>query len=257
MLLIAGLGNPGAQYARNRHNIGFMAVDAIHARHRFSPWAKKFQAHIAEGTIDGEKVLLVKPQTFMNLSGQSVGEAMRFYKLTLGDLVVVYDELDLPPAKARIKAGGSANGHNGIKSIDSHLQGLLGGKDYRRLRLGIGHPGAKELVHNYVLGDFAKIDNEWLDLLFGAIADNVSYLIKKDDNGLMNKITLAMGGKQSDSEVAPKAGNKPAPQAENKQAPKAQSHIRQARQANNAAPKLPSSGPMADMLAKLFGKKDG
>ncbi len=247
MLLITGLGNPGTQYARNRHNIGFMAVDEIHARHRFSPWSKKFQALISEGMIDGEKILLFKPQTFMNLSGQAVGEAMRFYKLTISDLVVLYDELDLPPAKLRIKAGGSANGHNGIKSIDAHMQGLLGSKDYRRLRLGIGHPGSKELVHHYVLGDFAKADNEWLDLLFAAIADNLSYLVKKDDNGLMNKVALALGGKKAEAKADISA----------KPAPKAQSHIRQARQNNGPATKLPASGPMADMLAKLFGKKDG
>ena len=246
MLLITGLGNPGAQYARNRHNIGFMAVDEIHSRHRFSLWSKKFQGLISEGMIDGEKVLLLKPQTFMNLSGQSVGEAMRFYKLAINDLVVVYDELDLPPAKLRIKAGGSANGHNGIKSIDQHMHGLLNSKDYRRMRLGIGHPGAKELVHHYVLGDFAKADNEWLDLLFTGIADNLSYLIKKDDNGFMNKISLVMGGKQNETKA----------EAPVKAAPKAQSHIRQARQNNTTAPKLPASGPMADMLAKLFGKKD-
>lgn len=245
MLLITGLGNPGAQYARNRHNIGFMAVDGIHNRHRFSPWSKKFQALISEGMIDGEKVLLLKPQTFMNLSGQSVGEAMRFYKLAISDLVVVYDELDLPPAKLRIKAGGSANGHNGIKSIDQHMHGLLNSKDYRRMRLGIGHPGAKELVHHYVLGDFAKADSEWLDLLFTGIADNLSYLVKKDDNGFMNKLSLVMGGKQDAKAEAP-----------SKAAPKAQSHIRQARQKTTIAPKLPASGPMADMLAKLFGKKE-
>lgn len=245
MLLITGLGNPGAQYARNRHNIGFMAVDEIHARHRFSPWSKKFQGLISESVIDGEKVLLLKPQTFMNLSGQSVGEAMRFYKLAISDLIVVYDELDLPPAKLRVKAGGSANGHNGIKSIDQHMHGLLNSKEYRRLRLGIGHPGSKDLVHHYVLGDFAKVDNEWLDLLFTGIADNLSYLIKKDDNGFMNKLTLAMGGKQHAKAEAPV-----------KAAPKAQSHIRQARQNNTIAPKVPTTGPMADMLAKLFGKKD-
>lgn len=246
MLLIAGLGNPGAQYTRNRHNIGFMAVDEIHSRHRFSPWSKKFKALSSEGVIDGEKVLLLKPQTFMNLSGQSVGEAMRFYKLSISDLVVIYDELDLPPAKLRIKAGGSANGHNGIKSIDQHMHGLLNSKDYRRMRLGIGHPGAKELVHNYVLGDFAKADNEWLDLLLTNIADNLSCLVKKNDNGFMNKLALAMGGKQS----APKAD------AVEKPAPKSQSHIRQARQTNKAKPQVPATGPMADMLAKLFGKKD-
>jgi len=170
MLLIAGLGNPGPKYAHNRHNIGFMAADEIFRRHRFSNWQKKFQAEIADGVIDGEKVLLIKPQTFMNLSGQSVGEAMRFYKLTPADLVVIYDELDLNPGKLRIKTGGGSGGHNGIKSIDSHMQSFPGGQNYRRMRLGIGHPGAKELVHNYVLGDFAKADNEWLDTLLGAVS---------------------------------------------------------------------------------------
>jgi len=131
MLLIAGLGNPGAKYQGNRHNIGFMAVDAIHRRHSFSPWSKKFKAEIAEGELGGQKVLLIKPQTFMNLSGESVGEAMRFYKLEPSDLVVIYDELDLPAGKARLKTGGGHGGHNGIKSIDAHS-----GREYRRLRLG-------------------------------------------------------------------------------------------------------------------------
>lgn len=252
MLLIAGLGNPGPSYARNRHNIGFMAADEIFRRHSFSPWQKKFKALIAEGTIDGEKVLLIKPQTFMNLSGQSVGEAMRFYKLQLADLVVIYDELDLPAGKLRIKTGGGSGGHNGIKSIDSHVHGLLGGKDYRRIRLGIGHPGVKELVHNHVLGDFHKVDNEWLELLLTAIADNVGLLTKGEDNSFMNRIALAMG----DGNKRPN-GQKPDGQQQiaEKQPSKAQSHIRQARPAK-AQPKIPESGPMAEMLKKLFGKKD-
>lgn len=253
MLLIAGLGNPGAQYAHNRHNIGFMAVDEIFRRHRFSPWQKKFQAVISEGMIDGEKILIVKPQTYMNLSGQSVGEAMRFYKLQLADLVVVYDELDLPAGKLRLKTGGGTNGHNGIKSIDAHLQGLLGSRDYRRMRLGIGHPGAKELVHNYVLGDFAKADGPWLETLFGAIADNASLLAKPDDNGFMNRIARAMGDGNNRPSGFKSTDNDAKP------APKAQSHIRQARNAT-AQPKIqvkiPKTGPMADMLKKLFGKKD-
>ncbi|HRP78708.1 MAG TPA: aminoacyl-tRNA hydrolase, partial [Aquamicrobium sp.] len=136
MLLIAGLGNPGPKYENNRHNVGFMAADAIARRHSFSPWSRKFQGLIAEGRIGGEKVLLIKPQTFMNLSGQSVGEAMRFHKLSPADLIVLYDELDLAPAKVRIKTGGGAGGHNGIRSLDAHC-----GKDYRRVRIGIGHPG--------------------------------------------------------------------------------------------------------------------
>ncbi|MDI6835541.1 MAG: aminoacyl-tRNA hydrolase, partial [Rhizobiaceae bacterium] len=157
MLIIAGLGNPGAKYSENRHNIGFMAVDAIHRRHRFSPWSKKFKAEIAEGEIAGEKVLLMKPQTFMNLSGEAVGEAMRFYKLKPADIVAIHDELDLPAGRARMKTGGGHGGHNGLRSLDAHC-----GKDYRRLRLGIGHPGDKERVHGHVLGDFAKVDRIWL-----------------------------------------------------------------------------------------------
>ena len=250
MLLIAGLGNPGSKYAHNRHNIGFMAADEIFRRHRFSNWQKKFQAEIADGVIDGEKVLLIKPQTFMNLSGQSIGEAMRFYKLKPADLVVIYDELDLVPGKLRIKTGGGSGGHNGIKSIDAHMQSFPGGQNYRRVRLGIGHPGAKELVHNYVLGDFAKADNEWLDTLLGAVADNVAMLAKGEDNSFMNRVALAMGdGNQRPS------GFKTDPTQLEKAPPKAQSHIRQARQ-NQKKPNIPESGPMADMLKKLFGKKD-
>jgi PTH1 family peptidyl-tRNA hydrolase len=238
MLIIAGLGNPGGKYAGNRHNIGFMAVDAIHRRHSFSPWSKKFKAEIAEGEIAGEKVLLIKPQTYMNLSGESVGEAMRFYKLEAADLVAVYDELDLLAGKARIKTGGGHGGHNGIKSLDAHC-----GKEYRRLRLGIGHPGVKEMVQHHVLGDFAKIDRVWVEPLLDALADNADMLVRKEDSQLMNKLALAVGGKAE--EEKPKADKKPA----------AQSHIRQAR--NQAQPKkLPATGPMADMLKRMFGKKE-
>ncbi|SDO09526.1 aminoacyl-tRNA hydrolase [Phyllobacterium sp. OV277] len=241
MLLIAGLGNPGSQYAANRHNIGFMAADEIHRRHRFSPWTKKFQALIADGVIDGEKIILIKPQTFMNLSGQSVGEAMRFYKLELGDLVVIYDELDLPPGKLRVKTGGGSGGHNGIKSIDAHC-----GKDYRRIRLGIGHPGVKEMVTNHVLGNFAKTDGEWIEPLLGAISDNVALLAKKDDAGFMNRVAVATG-----SGNKPERDKEPNPVAK----PSGQSHIRQARQAKPNI-NIPKTGPMADMLNKLFGKKE-
>ena len=147
MLLFAGLGNPGAKYANNRHNVGFMAADAIARRHSFSPWLKKFRAEIAEGKIGGEKVLLIKPQIFMNLSGQSVGEALRFYKLAPSAVTVFYDEIELPAGKVRVKTGGGAAGHNGIRSLDEHL-----GKDYRRVRIGVGHPG-RDMVHGHVLGD--------------------------------------------------------------------------------------------------------
>ncbi|GLS32116.1 peptidyl-tRNA hydrolase, PTH1 family [Mesorhizobium albiziae] len=236
MLLFAGLGNPGAKYANHRHNAGFMAADAIARRHSFSPWSKKFQGLIAEGVIAGEKIILIKPQTFMNLSGQSVGEAMRFYKLAPSALTVFYDEIELAEGKVRVKTGGGSAGHNGIRSLDQHI-----GKDYRRVRIGVGHPGVKELVHGHVLGDFAKADQEWLEPLLDAIADNAGLLAKGDDSSFMNKASLAVSG-----------GGKAKPEPD-RPAPKQQSHIRQARP--QAAPvKIPETGPMAAMLKRLFGK---
>ena len=240
MLVFAGLGNPGAKYSGNRHNVGFMAVDAIARRHNFSPWSKKFQALVAEGRLGDEKVVLIKPQTFMNLSGQSVGEALRFYKLELSALTVFYDEIDLAEGKLRIKTGGGAGGHNGIRSIDGHV-----GNAYRRVRIGVGHPGVKEMVQHHVLGDFAKADREWLDPLLDAIADNAAMIVKGDESGFMNKAALAVQGKAI-AEL-----EKPA----QKQQPKQQSHIRQAR-SQQAPAKLPETGPMAAMLKKLFGNKD-
>ena len=239
MLVIAGLGNPGPKHENNRHNVGFMAADAIARRHSFSPWSKKFQGLISEGRLGDDKVLLIKPQTFMNLSGQSVGEALRFHKLTPGDLVVLYDELDLAPGRIRIKTGGGAGGHNGIRSIDAHC-----GKDYRRVRIGIGHPGVKELVTPHVLGDFAKADREWLQPMLDAIADNAAMLASGDDNGFMSKGALAV--QRGEPEGAEKVG---------KPAPKGESHIRQARQKQPAV-QVPESGPMAAMLRKLFGNKE-
>ncbi|TPM53086.1 aminoacyl-tRNA hydrolase [Mesorhizobium sp. B2-2-4] len=235
-LVFAGLGNPGAKYMNNRHNVGFMAVDAIARRHSFSPWSKKFQGLIAEGTLGGEKIILIKPQTFMNLSGQSVGEALRFYKLGPGALTVFYDEIDLAEGKLRIKTGGGAGGHNGIRSIDGHV-----GNAYRRVRIGVGHPGVKEMVQHHVLGDFGKTDRDWLDPLLDTVADNAAMIVKGDESGFMNKAALAVQGK---------AGVEP-----EKPAPKQQSHIRQARP-QQAPAKLPESGPMAAMLKKLFGNKD-
>jgi PTH1 family peptidyl-tRNA hydrolase len=248
MLVLAGLGNPGAQYQNNRHNVGFMAADAIARRHSFSPWTRKFSGLIAEGTLGGEKVLLIKPQTFMNLSGQSVGEALRFYKLTPADLVVLYDELDLAPGKVRIKTGGGAGGHNGIRSLDQHV-----GKDYKRVRIGIGHPGVKELVHSYVLGDFSKADREWLGPLIEAIGEHAGLLVKGDDNSFMNKLVLAVpGGSSGASPVGPASGSKGG--EDGGSTAKGQSHIRQARQQKPQV-KLPETGPMAAMLKKLFGDK--
>ncbi|WP_292896795.1 MULTISPECIES: aminoacyl-tRNA hydrolase [unclassified Nitratireductor] len=239
MLLIAGLGNPGQQYERHRHNVGFMAADAIARRHSFSSWSKKFNALVAEGRVGGEKVLLMKPQTFVNLSGQAIGEAMRFYKIGLEDLIVFYDELDLAPGKLRIKTGGGSGGHNGIKSIDAHC-----GKDYRRVRIGIGHPGDKARVNAHVLGDFAKADQSWLEPLLDAVADHIAMLAEGDEAGFMNRVSLAVKG--TGAEPAQKRDSKPAKQ---------QSHIRQARQKGPSAP-LPESGPMAAMLKKLLGQKE-
>jgi PTH1 family peptidyl-tRNA hydrolase len=238
MLLFAGLGNPGPKHANNRHNAGFMAADAIACRHGFSAWSRKFQAELAEGVLAGEKVLLIKPQTFMNLSGQSVGEAMRFYKLDPPDLTVFYDEIDLAPGKVRIKRGGGAGGHNGIRSLDQHV-----GADYRRVRIGVGHPGVKELVHGHVLSDFVKADRAWLVPVLDAIADNAALLAKDDDSGFMNKLALALPRDAAEPDVA--AARPAAPR---------QSHIRQARPQAPAV-KLPESGPMAAMLKRLFGDK--
>ena len=171
MHLIVGLGNPGSKYQGNRHNIGFMAVDEIVRRHGFSPWRKRFQGETSDGLLGGEKVLLLKPQTYMNESGRSVGEAMRFFDIDPSQVVVLYDELDLESGKVRVKLGGGAAGHNGIRSMIAHC-----GPHFIRVRMGIGHPGHKELVHGYVLSDFAKADRDWLEPLLTAVADNSALL---------------------------------------------------------------------------------
>ncbi len=238
MLILAGLGNPGAKHEHQRHNIGFMAVDAIHRHEGFGPWKHRFQAMTSEGTIGGTKVLLVKPTTFMNESGRAVGEAMRFYKSTPKDLIVFYDELDLIPGKVRVKAGGGAGGHNGIRSLDQHMPA----KDYRRVRIGIGHPGHKDRVTGHVLGDFAKADHDWLDPLLDEIARNADLLINADNAGFMNRLALRT------------ESNEPSGAKGQTTAKKQQSHIRQARV--TPAKAVPKSGPMADMLGRLLGKKD-
>ncbi|WP_412057599.1 aminoacyl-tRNA hydrolase [Bartonella sp. DGB2] len=183
MFLIAGLGNPGPQYQNNRHNIGFMAVNALYDTYSFSGWSKKFQADIAIGTIERHKILLLKPQTYMNLAGQAVGEALRFYKLTNKDLLVIYDDLDLAPSKTRLKRGGGTGGHNGIKSIDAHC-----GAQYRRLKLGIGHPGTKDLVHSYVLGDFSKAEKTWLAPLLIDISCHMPLLLDGKESLFSTKL---------------------------------------------------------------------
>jgi len=187
MKLFVGLGNPGAKYARHRHNIGFMAVDEIIRRHSFSPERAKFQGLLSEGLIGGEKVIALKPQTYMNESGRAVGEAMRFFKLTPDDIYVFYDELDLAPGKIRVKQGGGAAGHNGIRSITQHI-----GAEFFRVRLGIGHPGDKARVHGHVLGDFAKADQEWLETMLRAIGDEAPLLAGGKDASFANKVHLAL-----------------------------------------------------------------
>ncbi len=194
MLLFVGLGNPGRQYARNRHNIGFMALEAIARRHGFAQARSRFQGLVSEGTIAGEKVLLLQPQTYMNESGRSVGEAARFHKIPVGDIVVFHDELDLAPAKCRIKVGGGVAGHNGLRSITAHV-----GNDYKRVRMGIGHPGDKALVHGYVLNDFARSEEPWVEALCDALADNAAFLVKGDDAGLQNRLHLALEAKGFDA----------------------------------------------------------
>jgi peptidyl-tRNA hydrolase, PTH1 family len=190
MLLIVGLGNPGSGYAGNRHNIGFMAVEAIAKRHGIGPFRRRFQGVSAEGPLGGERVLLLLPGTFMNESGRAVAEAVNFYKLGLSDIVVLHDEIDLAPGKVRVKTGGGSAGHNGLRSISSHV-----GNDYRRVRIGVGHPGLKEMVHGYVLADFAKSERDWVETLCGLIADNAALLAKGEDASFQNKVHLAMQAK--------------------------------------------------------------
>jgi PTH1 family peptidyl-tRNA hydrolase len=190
MLLFVGLGNPGSNYAGNRHNIGFMALQAVAKRHNLGPWRRRFQGVATEGSIGAERALLLLPGTYMNESGRAVAEAAHFYKLGLGEIVVFHDEIDLAPAKVRVKTGGGVAGHNGLRSISAHV-----GNDYRRVRIGVGHPGIKELVHGYVLSDFAKSEREWVDALCTIIADNADLLARGQDNTFQNKVHLAMQAK--------------------------------------------------------------
>jgi PTH1 family peptidyl-tRNA hydrolase len=187
MLLLVGLGNPGPQYAWNRHNIGFMALDAIVQRHRFAAYRRRFRGMVADGHVDGARVMALKPTTFMNESGRAVGEAARFFKITPEQILVIHDDLDLAPGKPRVKTGGGNGGHRGLRSIDAHI-----GRNYRRLRLGIGHPGDKNLVTSYVLRDFAKADQDWLDKLLVAIADAAPLLARGEDSKFMNKVHLTL-----------------------------------------------------------------
>lgn len=200
MRLFVGLGNPGAKYARNRHNIGFMAVDRVQSDHGFAPWRSKFQGQVSEGRFGSARIVLLKPETFMNLSGQSVGEAMRFYKLEPEDVCVFHDELDLAPGKLRVKQGGGHAGHNGLRSLHAHI-----GEAYQRVRIGIGHPGRKELVSGYVLRDFAKADADWVDDLLRGISDGAASLAEGDSGRFMNAVALRTAPPRSSTTVKEKA----------------------------------------------------
>lgn len=190
MRLFVGLGNPGTKHQGNRHNIGFMAIDSIARRHGFSPWRRRFQGETAEGAIDGERIILLKPATYMNESGRSVGEAAQFFKIGESDVVVLHDEIELPPSKVRVKLGGGIAGHNGLRSISAHI-----GNEYRRVRLGVGHPGVKDLVHIHVLNDFAKSERPWVEALCEIVADNAGLLATGKDASFANKVHLAMDAK--------------------------------------------------------------
>ncbi|SLN53755.1 Peptidyl-tRNA hydrolase [Roseovarius gaetbuli] len=205
MQLFVGLGNPGAKYEKNRHNIGFMALDRIAEDHGFGPWRAKFQGHVSEGVLGGTKVILLKPGTFMNLSGQAVGEAIRFYKLTPGDVTVFHDELDLAPGKLRVKQGGGHAGHNGLRSIHQHI-----GEAYQRVRLGIGHPGHKDRVAQFVLQDFAKADADWLDDLLRGISDGAPWLAGGKPDRFLNAVA---------QRLSPPRPSKPKPAAQSQANP--------------------------------------
>jgi PTH1 family peptidyl-tRNA hydrolase len=205
MRMVVGLGNPGPKYRNNRHNIGFMAADEIVRRHRLSAPRSKFQGDISEGDIGGERVLVLKPATFMNESGRSVGDAVRFYKLAPEDIIVIYDEIDLAAEKIRVKQGGGHAGHNGLRSIDAHL----GDKNYWRVRLGVGHPGDKSQVSNHVLGDFSKQDRVWVERELAAVADELPLLLSGQTNDFMSRVAMGALKKQTAEPVSAAPKNKP------------------------------------------------
>ena len=209
MRLFVGLGNPGGKYARNRHNIGFMAVDRIAEDHGFGPWRGKFQGSVSEGRLGPDKIVLLKPETYMNLSGQSVGEAMRFYKLEPGDVVVFHDEIDLAPGKLKAKEGGGHAGHNGLRSLHAHI-----GEGYGRVRMGVGHPGNKDAVPHYVLRDLPKADEVWLDDMLRGISEGAEALAAGDKGRFMNAVALRLNPPRSSKTTpkpkSPEANERPA-----------------------------------------------
>lgn len=211
MQIVVGLGNPGSDYARQRHNIGFMAVEAIAGAHGFGPWRSKFQAEISEGRLGGAKILLMKPQTYMNRSGDSVGEAVRFFKLAPEDVTVFHDELDLPPGRMRVKRGGGHAGHNGLRSIHAQI-----GEGYRRVRLGIGHPGDKSRVSGYVLHDFGRAELDWVEPLLAGIAAEAGLLAAGEDNRFQTAVAARVAPPKAPAppkppKSAPEAASEPSP----------------------------------------------
>ena len=250
MKLLIGLGNPGAEHARNRHNIGFMALDAIADTHGFGPWRNKFQGQLSQGKLGGEKCLLLKPSTYMNESGRAANEAVRFYKLDPDDVIVMHDEIDLAPAKIRVKTGGGVAGHNGLKSLTRHI-----GNDYVRVRIGIGHPGDKSKVHNHVLKDFSKSEQSWVTPLITAIADAAAHLADDEHANFMNKIALRIGGDKKPG-LSPKkaAGSTKKPASK---APTQRDLARNAARKHSSDDNTelsPESGPFA-RLRGFFGAK--
>ncbi|MEO1199907.1 MAG: aminoacyl-tRNA hydrolase [Pseudomonadota bacterium] len=234
MTLLVGLGNPGARYARNRHNIGFMALDAIVQRHGLPDWRDKFSGAFSEGRIGSGKCRCFKPMTYMNESGNAVSQACQFFKIPPKEVVVFYDELDLAPLKVRVKAGGGAAGHNGIRSIAAHI-----GPDFRRVRLGIGHPGHKALVQKHVLGDFAKADEDWLRPLLDALADHAGLIADGEDSTFMNKVHLSLQALDDDEDTRP-------PEAPKKGQPSPSS------KRNTPVTHEKRDGPLAGALRGLF-----
>lgn len=247
MKLFIGLGNPGKQYAGQRHNVGFMALDEISRRHNFGPWRKKFQAEVAEGLLDGEKALLIKPQTYMNESGRSVGPAMQFYKLAPSDVIVFHDELDLAPGKLKVKTGGGAAGHNGLRSITQQI-----GADFVRVRIGIGHPGHKDRVHGYVLNDFAKADQQWLDTLLDEMARAAGYLAKEDAARFMTEVAR---NRPQEKKSKPTAIKEPSAKPQNTDTPTVKLE-RKLGKWDFAGKFSGLEGPMAEKLKGLVKRDD-
>lgn len=222
MKLFVGLGNPGPKYARNRHNIGYMAVDRIADDHGFGPWKSKFQGVVSEGRLGPGKIILLKPETYMNRSGQSVGEAMRFFKLDPQDVVVFHDEIDLAPAKIRVKEGGGHAGHNGLRSLHAHI-----GDGYIRVRIGVGHPGRKEAVPGYVLHDFAKADDEWIANALQGMSDGAPHLAAGENGKFMNAVALRVAPPRSSNT---RAGAKETPKPQDPDPPAGEPDARSALQ---------------------------